>query len=127
MPQSERERLLMIRDAVHRSGVLPGAVDDAHTRVEQYVEKHFAGRDVDAVDVRQYLDRELRPSAPHLWPSQTTPVTLPPPPPGAGPDKPRRPQPLALTPAQQAEAMKLPPLQRLTYYRERQEEAQQRR
>jgi hypothetical protein len=47
--------------------------------------------------------------------------------PGAGPDKPRRPQPVALTAAQEAEALKLPPAQRLTYYRELQQEAQQQR
>jgi hypothetical protein len=123
MAQSERERLLLFMRVIDDADVRREAKQDALGRIEA----RFANEDVDGIAVRDFLDREVRRAAPHLWVQASSPVSRPGPgsgPPGAGPQKPRRPQPLQLTPAQEEELYKLPVAQRLTAYRELQEQAQ---
>src|SRR5215475_8928365 len=91
------------------------------------LEAHFAGQTVDAIDAHSYV-HELRTTARHYFgghgAAPASPVTPPPLAPGAGRDKPRRPQPVELTPAQIQEVQSITnPAQRLTRYRELQEQA----
>jgi len=115
MDQKERDRLVMLMHVIEDAGVVREAREDALRRLEH----HFPG-DVDRIDARSYLDTTLRRQAPHLWPQAQPPraVGMPPAPLRAGVDKPRRPQPIQLTAAQQEEADKLSPTARLTYVRE---------
>jgi hypothetical protein len=121
MDQKERDRLVLLMHVIEDAGVAREAREDALRRLEH----HFTG-DVDRIDARSYLDTTLRRQAPHLWPRPEPPRSAGTPPAVtmAGPDKPRRPQPIQLTPAQQEEANKLPPTQRLTYVRELQAQQQ---
>jgi hypothetical protein len=112
----------MFRDAIEDSGVAKPAREDALRRLES----HFADQDVDRIAARDHLERTLRRQAPHLWPQTSVPLPPPRPATTTGADKPRRPQPVELSPAQIEEAKKLPPNQRLTFYREIQAAQQQR-
>ena len=115
MAQSERERLLLFLRVIDDCGVAREAKEDALSWLEQ----HFQDTAVDGIAARDYLDRTVRPTAPHLWPRAT-------PPPGTGvslrgPDKPRRPQPRALTAAELKSLEGLSPTAKLTKAREMQQ------
>ena len=106
MAQSERDRLLMFRDAIEDAGVSRGAREDALRRMEQ----HFADRDVDRIDARSFLDTQLRRQAPHLWPQgalSSAPASAPAPPAQTAREQRKAPLKRALTAAELADIYSL--------------------
>jgi hypothetical protein len=58
----------MIFEAVYDTpGLRPEARRDARIRAQKHFQKHFEGRDFDGIDVRSYLDQDLRRQAPRFW------------------------------------------------------------
>jgi hypothetical protein len=57
MDQSERERLLLFRDAIDDAGVARAAKEDALRRLEEA----FENKPVDRIAARDHLERVLRP------------------------------------------------------------------
>jgi hypothetical protein len=111
MSQSERDRTFLCMQAITNAGIPLNAQQDALRRLET----HFDGRDIDAIDAHSFV-QELRTSARHLFsPVQaqhSSPAGTPRPGPVSnvpvsGVDKPRRPQPLQLTPAQQDPSLRM--------------------
>jgi hypothetical protein len=100
------------------------ALRSAHRDVVNRVLRHFGGADLDKVteaEVRYLLTYDLKEQAPHLYPQ----------PPQAErrdaerPGKPPRPQPVPLSREQHQDLMQRPPAERLTHYRELQQQAQE--
>ena len=108
------DKLIVLTQAALRAGVVPSALEDILRRGITA----FQARPLDTLSAEQWV-AQLRPHLPAYFRGAAS-AAVP-----AGTVRARRPQPVNLSPAQEAALQALPPTQRLTVYRQLQQRGQE--